>query len=251
MSRRAAYAATLVLSLACSGPVDLPSYASGDTTDELAFVPRGLASTELSGEGGLTLIAFTLQQRGTELELLVAARNDGTTPACDAGVLTHFIDRGGRLVATVGSSLHGGQLYRLDGGTGPSISCLRPGQVAMAASTSVPQSVVLDQLGYLQHAFPAFTLDGIVPLERGITLTASASPSTQTYTGLLRNGLDVPVDTAKVVIFPVNRAGRPLGVATGDAASVLQPGEIWPFETTRVDSLGASHVAYSAVSFIP
>lgn len=230
-----------LLLLACSEQV-----AASDAEDHRPFVPEGLANTELEGEGGLTLVAFTLQQRGSGLELLATVRHDGDEPACEPGILSHFVDRAGLLQATVGATVYGGEHYRLDDDAGTLVRCLRPGELGMAALVDLPDSVVLGELAYLQHTFPAFTLAGLSPVDRALTLSTAAVGSG--YEGTLTNALGVAVTDPKVLVFPVNRANRPLGVATSSAQLELLPSEKWSFATTLVAERGVDHAAYALVS---
>ncbi|HEX6271646.1 MAG TPA: hypothetical protein VFZ53_01335, partial [Polyangiaceae bacterium] len=55
--------------------------AAGQTGDGRSFVPDDLPNTEVNGEGGLTLTAFTLVAGATGPEFYAAVRNDGETPA--------------------------------------------------------------------------------------------------------------------------------------------------------------------------
>ncbi|WP_159397261.1 FxLYD domain-containing protein [Sorangium cellulosum] len=216
-------------------------------------MPEGLSNTELDGqEGGLTLVAFTLAQGATGPELYAAVRNDGETPACDPGMIVHFIDKAEQLVTTWGGGLRSGQLYQLSDGSGVIIPCVAPGEIAMAASTDLPGDIAIEELGYLKHEFPAFTVD-VVPLDAitvsGVETVRRGAGSA--YTGTLENGLDVAVSDPEITVFPVNRVGRPLGVATSSAAADIPPGGTWTFETTTVDDLGVDHVVCPTVSAPP
>ena len=55
---------------------------------------------------------------------------------------------------TIGTALRSKQLYRLDATT--IINCIDPGQIAMAAATSLPAEVVIGELGSMTHTFPTF-----------------------------------------------------------------------------------------------
>ncbi|XYI02099.1 FxLYD domain-containing protein [Sorangium sp. So ce1128] len=191
-------------------------------------------------------------QEATGPELYAAVRNDGETPACDAGMIVHFIDKAEQLVTSWGGSLRSGRLYRLSDGSGAIIPCIAPGEIAMTASTDLPDAIVIEELGYLKHAFPAFTVD-VVPVD---AITVSEVETVRkgagsAYTGTLENGLDVAASDAEVTVFPVNRVGRPLGMATSSAAADIPPGGTWTFETTTVDDPGVDHVAYPTVSVPP
>jgi hypothetical protein len=226
-----------LLLLACS---------EAGAVEQRFFVPEGLPNTELEGEGGLTLIAFTLQQRPERVELLATVRHDGDEPACEPGMLVHFSDHRGALLASVGSTLYGGKLYRLDDAAGTLVRCLPPGEIGMAALVDVPDQVVLDELAYLQHTFPAFTLSGLAPVEGALEL--AAQPTDHGYEVTLENALDFAVADPKVAIFSVNRVKRPLGVATGGAELLLLPGETCKVSTTTVAERGVERVAHAIVT---
>ena len=221
----------------------------GQTGDDRLFVPEGLS--DISGDGmdqGLTLVAFTLVQGAAGPKFYAAVRNESDTPSCEAGMTTDFVDKTGEVVTSSGSVLLSGKLYRLTDGT--IISCIDPGQVAMAASTDLPSSLMIDQLGHLQHLFPAFTVPGVVPIS-GLSVSdvqTIATDAGDAYTGKVTNGLDRAVSAPSVTIFPVNRVGRPLGEATSSSTSDLPPGGSWTFETSAVQDLGVDWVSYPAAS---
>jgi hypothetical protein len=51
-----------------------------------------------------------------------------------------------------------------------------------------------------------------------------------------------------VTVFPVNEAGRPLGMATSTGSMDLASGASWTFETNAVDTPGVDQVAYPSAS---
>ncbi len=235
----------LVLPLACSGGM------AGTPGDDRLFVPEDLPNTPRAGEVGVTLklVASTLVQGPTGAELYAAVRNDGNAPSCEAGMMTDFIDKAGQTVVSVGTALYSKQLYRLDATT--IISCIDPGQIAMSAAPSLPAEVSIGELGSMTHTFPTFGgFDGLVPVA-GFTVSQVATVARGTgsaYTGTLSNGFDTPVSAPTVTIFPVNRVGRPLGVAMASSTTDIPPGGSWSFETSPVDDLGAEYVAYPSGS---
>ena len=198
--------------------------------------------------GGLTLVAFSLLQGETGPELYAAVRNDGPTPSCQAGMLTDFFDKSEQLVASVGSVLQTRQFYRT--GSGAIITCFDPGEVAMSVSRHLPESIVIAELGALQHAFPAFTVDGIVSVA-GLSISdvrVVAAVAGNVYTGRLDNGLPVSVSAPQVTIFPINRVGRPLSAATASAQTDVPPGSSWSFQTNAAALLGVEYAGYPAAS---
>jgi hypothetical protein len=240
--------------LGCSGAAQTSERGNdASPAGEPLFVPEGLENTELNGDGGLELIAFTLEARAAGLSLFAAVRNDGDTPACDPGMMTHFIDRSEQLVASAGARLYGGRLYRASSEPNVLVSCIDPGQIGMAASTDLPESVVLEELGRLQHTFPAFTLPQLAAVEGDLTVgdvEATRSDAGNVYSGTLQNGLDIPINEPHVAIFPLSRVGRPLDMATSSASIAIPPGGSWRFETTSVAEAGALFAAH-ALGAIP
>ena len=51
-----------------------------------------------------------------------------------------------------------------------------------------------------------------------------------------------------VSVFPLNRVGRPLGVATSSATLDVPPGGAWTFETSTVDDPGVAYAAFAAAT---
>ena len=217
--------------------------------DDLLFVPGGLANTNLDGDraGGLKLIAFTLVPGKKGPNLYAAVKNEGNVPICEAGMTTYFVDKSDHVLSSAGSPLQSKQFYRLDGAV---IRCVDPGQIAMSAATDLPDEIVIEKLGYLQHRFPAFILNGIVPIG-GLSVgdvQTIASDGKSVYTGQLINGFDRTVSQPSVAIFPVNRVGRPLDMAASRTTTDLAPGGSWTFETTDVTDLGVGYVAYATAT---
>lgn len=220
--------------------------------DARAFVPESLSNTPLTGQvaDGLTLIAFTLEQGAIRLSLYASIRNDRTTPACEAGMTTYFIDKAGQVVTTATSVLESAHFYRLD--TGVVIRCLAPGEIAMTGLAELPPEIVLEELGSLQHAFPAFTVDNIVAVDAlAVSDVALVTTGVGTlYAGTLRNELEVSVSSPRVTVFPVNRVGRPLTMATASASN-LPASSAWSFETDNVNTSGVGFAAYPTATFAP
>jgi hypothetical protein len=224
---------------------------AGGDGDDLLFVPNGLLNTNLDGDraGGLKLVAFTLVREAKGLNLYGAVKNEGATPVCEAGMTTYFIDKTDQVVTSAGSVLQSKQFYRLDDGV--IVRCIAPGQIAMGAATDLPNDIVIEKLGYLQHRFPAFMIDGIVPVEAldVSEVQAIAKGDGKRYTGKVISRFDKTVTDPSLAIFPMNRVGRPLGVATSKTTTELPPGSSWSFETTDVADLGVGNVAYASARF--
>jgi hypothetical protein len=216
---------------------------SGDGAD-LRFVPPDLLNTNVAGQDeGLTLLAATLVQAGQGLVLYAAARNDSDTPLCQPGMTTELFDKSGQQLTSAGSVVQTDRFYRLSDGT--IIACLDPGQIGMAIA-DFPDAIAIAEVGSLQHLFPTFIVPDIAPVT-GLTL-ADVAAAGDRYSGTLTNLLDVAVASPQVLIFPVNRAGRPLGVATASGPSDLPAGGRWDFTTSSVASLGVDDYAFPAGS---
>ena len=54
------------------------------------------------------------------------------------------------------------------------------------------------------------------------------------------------IKNPSVSVFPVNRAGRPLGAALSHGEVVIPPGGVWAFETNSVAAPGVDQLAFPA-----
>jgi len=116
----------------------------------------------------------------------------------------------------------------------------------MTGETGLPDTIAIDQLGSLQHLFPSFNVE-VTPVG-GLTVTgveAITNGEGTAYTGTVVNDLTSTLNDPSVTVFPVNRVGRPLGMATASATLALPPGGTWTFQTDAVDDPGVAHVAYA------
>lgn len=232
--------------------------AAGQSGDDLLFVPEDLPVTNLSGEGkAVNVIAFTLFAGPQGPELYAALRNDGEITACTGSVSFELFDKAEQSVGSWVGGLYGDQLFRRSDGSGGLVACLEPGGVAMAGLTDLPESLAIDELGAAVYQLTYFDRD-ILPFELvvvdSLTVTGIQTVSTDSgnaFLGTFENGLDVPVTDATVTIFPLNRVGRPLGMAVSNSTADVPPGGSWPFETTVVENPGVDYVAYpsGSVSF--
>lgn len=213
--------------------------------DRSLFVPAGLPNGTIDDEDtALTLLAFTLVQGSAGPELYVAARNDGDSPVCEPGVMTNFYDTSGALVASVGSTLLAAQFHAL--GDGTVLPCVDPGEIGMSGNTELPATIVIGELGYLEHSFPAFVLNDL-GAAAGLQMSGVKAVHTvdgTAYAGLFQNGLTVAATQAVATVFPVNRVGRPLGKATADAPDDIPPGYSWEFQTSAVEDAGTGEYAF-------
>jgi hypothetical protein len=237
---RAVPAASILL-LACSS-------GRGTPTDDALVVPDGLAVRALAGGNGvLRVTALTLQKGRSNTELYAALKNEGDVPACDAALSVELFDRSEQSLAAGIGAVFTRRFYRLEDGSGTVAACAAPGDVTMAVMTDLPSEIDIDEVGYVVYRCPYFALD-VVPIS-GLTvghLTVTVRGSGSAYKGTLVNGLDVTVRNPSVTVFPVNRAGRPMGVATGRGTTAISPGSSWTFETTPVDAPAIDYAAYPA-----
>ena len=233
----------------CSGGGAAVRDAGLDGDDRL-FVPEGLPNTNKNGQDvGLALVAFTLLPGANGPSFYAAVQNVWPTPLCEAGMMVDFYDTGGQLVGSGASVLQSGRFYQLTDGSGTIIPCLDPGQIAMTGEMGLPEPIAIDQLGSVQHLFPSFNV-GVTPVG-GLTVTGVqtvASGQGTAYTGTVVNDVGSTLNDPSVAVFPVNRVGRPLGMATASATMTLGPGEAWMFQTDAVDDPGVDQVAYASGS---
>jgi hypothetical protein len=248
-------AAASLLPLACSsgGAADGAGaeHDGGVAGDAARIVPASLTVSALPGGNGvLELFALTLAEREGGAQLYAALRNEGDVPACDAALSVELYDREGQALAASITGLFTQRLHRLTDGSDTLAACAAPGDVTMAAITDLPSTLVPGDVANVVYRCPYFALD-VVPVE-GLAVEEVASVTRgegTAYAGTLVNELDRAVNKPSITIFPVNRVGRPLGVATDRSTDELGPGGRWAFETSTVDAQGVDQVAYPAGAF--
>lgn len=215
---------------------------------ESLFEPAWLPNVPLdSVTGVLTLFASTLEDGPNGLELYAAICNDGEFPLCSAAIQIEFYDHSDQLIGTTSGAVQSGRLYRFSQSPTP-ISCVAPGQTAMAAMTTLPMGLLLDDLKLLGHRFPAFQIDDAVLLP-GVTVTdvqSFESAEGAAFRGTVTNTSDTPIADPAVSVFPVNDVGRPLGIAMSTATLEIPPGGTWSFETNVVAERGVSQLAFAS-----
>ena len=248
MAKRFLIPAAVLMVLACSSDTTAMSGAGGDSDEDALIVPEGLAVTALAGGNGvLDAIALTLRDGPSGPAVYAALRNDGEVPACSAAFSLELFDESEHSLAAGIGGLLTQHFYRLTDGSGSIAACVGPGEVTMVAVTDFATDVAIEDVAHVVYRSPYFALD-VVPID-GLTIsqvervTRGAGAA---YTGTLVNGLDVAVSSPSVTVFPVNRVGRPLGIAIASGTVELPPGGRWAFETNTVAALGVDHVAYPA-----
>jgi hypothetical protein len=93
---------------------------------------------------------------------------------------------------------------------------------------------------YFAHFNPSvipFDLVPIAPLSvTDVSLIETAAGPA--FAGKLINGMNLDLESPSVTLFPLNRVGRPLGVARSSSDTSISAGESWDFETDAVSDEG-------------
>ena len=217
------------------------------------IVPENLSVRALEGGNGvLELRALTLQREPSGPVLYAALTNVGDAPACHAALSVELYDRDEQSVAAGISGLLTQRFYRLTDGSESIAACVGPGDVTMAAVTDWPSDLAIEDVGFAVYRCPYFALD-VEPIDglaiRDVKRVTRGAETA--YAGTFENGFDVAVRDPSVTVFPVDRGGRPLGIATTVGADEIAPGERWRFETSRVDVTATDYVAFPAAALDP
>jgi hypothetical protein len=245
LAKRLLIHAAVLLPLACSSSAR-DDY--GDRPDDALIVPEGLSVTALPGGNGvLEVSALTLSTGPRGIEIYVALRNGGDVTACNAAVSVELFDDAEQSLAAGIGGLHASHFYRLTDGSDALAACVGAGDVTMAAVTDLPSDIALEDVAHVVYWCAYFALD-VVAIDGLVIspLTSVTVGAGTAYAGTLVNELDVAVSNPSVTVFPINRVGRPLGLALGSGTIEIPPGGSWAFETNRVAALGVDYVAYPA-----
>jgi hypothetical protein len=260
------------------GGSDAGGGAGGQDDDDALIVPQGLiVSLEQGGAGVLDLYALTLRDGPDGLELYAALTNDGDVPACDAALKVTLYDTSGQPLGNFinGLDTKSFYLYTLPDASTTIAACAAPGDVTMTEIDTMASNISVADVGQVVYYYSYFALDAV--LIDGLTVTqvnvvtgnagtndagtgdagtgdagtgdAGTSNAGTTYTGTVLNGLDQIVTDPSIRIFPLNRVGRPLGVAGGSDSSQVPAGGTWTFQTDSVDMPGVGYAAFPAASF--
>lgn len=245
MRTKVLVAVAAVVGVACSS--------GGRSGNDGLIDPPGLdVHIEEGGAGVLDLYALTLRDGPDGLELYAALKNTGDVPACDAALKVTVVDKNNQ---PLGNFINGLDtlhlyLYTLPDGSTTIAACASPGDVTMTNIFTMAADIKAADVGQVVYYYSYFALDA-VPIDgldvRGVT--AATTTSGTAYTGTVVNNLDVPVSNPSIRVFPLNRAGRPLGVAGGGDSSQIPAGGSWSFQTDAVDDPGVDHAAFPAASF--
>lgn len=245
MSVRSSLFAALVALVAagCSESQKSPPQGDGEL-----IVPTGLAvAPRTNGNGVLALEAATLQKGPDGGELFAAIKNVGDTPACSPALSIEMFDASDQSLGVGLAGLLVNHFYQLASDASTTAACLGPGDVGMAAVTDLGSELEPEAVARVEYWFNYWNLE-VVPID-GISITAvvrAPESAGVAYTGTLHNGFETPLDNPSVAIFPLNRVGRPLGVARSHGSETVAPGGTWDFETNTVTDAGVNQAAYSA-----
>ena len=221
--------------------------------DDALIVPRGLdVILEPGGAGVLDLYALTLRDGPDGLELYAALTNDGDVPACDAALKVTLYDTAGQPLGNFinGLDTRSFYLYTLPDASTTIAACAKPGDVTMTEIATMATDISVADVGQVVYYYSYFALDAV--LIDGLTVTQVTTVTSNagtTYMGTVLNGLDMTVSAPSIRVFPLNRVGRPLGVAGGSDSSQVPAGGTWTFQTDSVDTPGVDYAAFPAASF--
>jgi hypothetical protein len=214
--------------------------------DDALVVPSGITMTPLPGGAGvLEMTALTLEAGANGPVFYVSLKNIGDTPACDGAVQVQLYDKAQQPLGAGLGGLASKDFYRVNDGSGSLTACIGPGSVTMASVTELPSDLVIEDVGFAVYNCMYFVLD-VSPISglkvEGVQ-TVGVSDGTA-YTGTVTNGLEVAVTNPSVTIFPVNRVGRPLDMATASGSDEVPPAGSWAFQTSAVQSAGSDYAAF-------
>jgi hypothetical protein len=253
-------AACLTLLSACSDGSTAPSAGAGGSGGghdagiggasgaEPLIIPEGVTvSPTPGGNGVFNVIALTLRQGTSGAELYAAVKNEGDEKGCSPAFTVEIFDKTEQMLAVGVSGLLVQSFFRLTDGSSTIAACVAPGEVSMVAIKGLPPDLRLDDVGRIAYRLNYWNLDA-VPIAgvnindvQPVMLDAGVG-----YAGTFVNGFDVSMDSPSVNVFPINRVGRPLGVAVGRRSAELAPADSWEFETDTVTETGVDQVAFPA-----
>jgi len=239
------------------GTVDGGSDADGTTCgpndDDALIVPANLEiSLEPGGAGVLDLYALTLREGPDGLDLYAALKNDGAVPACDAALKVQLFDTAGQPLGEWINGLYTRDFYLYtltDAGATTIAACVGPGEVTMT-NISTMSDIAVGDVAEVVYYYSYFALDAVpVDALRVGAVNAVNTVGGTSYAGTVVNDLNTMVSAPSVAIFPLNCAGRPLGIANASDANEVPAGGSWAFQTTSLNTPGVAYAAFPAASF--
>lgn len=239
---------------AATGPVvDDGPCGRGPVTNSAAslYEPPDLPNVSLDGEGGaLTVYSSTLRAGPNGLELYAGICHHGDALLCSVALQVEFYDQADQLIGTASGAVQSGRIYEFSQSPYP-ISCVAPGQTAMAALTSLPEGMTIADIKSIGHRFPAFFIEDAVPLA-GVRVTAVEAVKTiagSFFRGMVVNDSDEVMSDPVVSVFPLNEVGRPLGNVAGSVILEVPPGGTAEFETDVISDSGVELIAFATATF--
>jgi hypothetical protein len=247
--------ATVLSVLAAAAPLCLSCSSNQGTADDndALIVPRGVqVMLEEGGAGQLELYGLTLRDEPDGLHIYAALNNTGYIQACDAALKVTLNDKAGQPLGNFinGLDTRNFYLYTLPDGSTTIAACVSVGDMAMTEIDTMATDIKVADVGQVVYYYSYFALDA-VPID-GLTVTtvnATAGNGATTYTGTVLNKLNVTASNPSIRVFPLNKVGRPLGVAGGTDGSQVPPGGTWTFQTDAADATGVSYAAFPAADF--
>jgi hypothetical protein len=219
---------------------------AGDAGADSLIVPTGLdVLAEPGANSVFDVIALTLSNGPNGAELYAAVRNDGNTVACNASFRVQLLDKDQQTVGAGISGLLMQHFYQLTDGSGTIASCAAPGDLTMVVVTDLSLGGAIEDVRQVIYSSNYWDLD--VVIIDGISITgvkAVTSGAGVAYTGVLTNGLGMPLSNPSVAVFPLNAVGRPLGLASGSGTVDVPAGGNWDFETDTVSDPGVGFAAF-------
>jgi hypothetical protein len=200
------------------------------------------------GCGPLELSALTLRRGPSRGELYVALKNTGNSLACSPAFSVELLDTSEQFLATGLGGLLVQRFYPATQGSAAVAACVAPGDTTMVAITDLPSDVAVETVGHVVYWCNYWAVNDVAAVA-GIRIEGVRTVARDggvAYTGALVNALEVTLSNPAVAIFPLNRAGRPLGVALSHGLNDVLPGASWHFETSTVHDAGVAHAAYPA-----
>ena len=216
-----------------------------DDADAL-IVPQSLDVIQRPGlNSAFDVIALTLREGSGSLQLFASVRNDGTVPSCSPSFSVELHDSTDNVIAAGITGLLVPHVYNVTDVADTIAGCVAPGEVTMAAITDSSLNVALADVVQVVYGSNYWNLN-VVPIPGMLISDVQAVPQSNgvAYSGTLLNGLDMTLDNPAVEVFPVNRVGRPLGVALAGGSVQVPPCGSWPFTTDSVFDPGVGFVAF-------
>jgi hypothetical protein len=88
-------------------------------------------------------------------------------------------------------------------------------------------------------------VDGLGASDVKVVMTASGNA----FTGSVTNEFSEPLSNPQVTVFPLNRVGRPLAVATSSMLPDLGAGERSDFRTNSFQRSGSGYAAFATATY--